>query len=507
LTEHVAAELNADDVQRLLELDRKFGREGLTFDDVLLVPAESHVLPNDVSTRVRLTPSIELAIPIVSAAMDTVTEARLAIALAREGGIGILHRNLSIEAQLAEVDKVKRSESGMIVEPVTLPPDAPVHAAVELMARYKVSGVPITDTEGVLVGILTNRDLRFENDVEQPISALMTSRNLVTAPMGTTLAEAEEILHRNKIEKLPVVDADGRLRGLITVKDIQKKIEFPEATKDDQGRLRVGAAVGVGPDALERAEALAGAGVDVVVVDTAHGHSVGVVEMVRRITDAIAVDVVAGNIATAEAARALLDAGADALKVGVGPGSICTTRVVAGVGVPQISAVHDVASVAADEGVPVIADGGLTSSGDIAKAIGAGADTVMVGSLLAGVDESPGDVILVQGERFKEYRGMGSLGAMKARGFSKDRYFQGDVEDVEKLIPEGIEGRTGYKGPLQHVVHQLVGGLRQAMGYCGAETIEAMKAARFVRISGAGLRESHPHDITITKDAPNYRRG
>jgi IMP dehydrogenase len=506
LTEHVAAELNADDVQRLLELDRKFGREGLTFDDVLLVPAESHVLPNDVSTRVRLTPSIELAIPIVSAAMDTVTEARLAIALAREGGIGILHRNLSIEAQLAEVDKVKRSESGMIVEPVTLPPDAPVHAAVELMARYKVSGVPITDTEGVLVGILTNRDLRFENDVEQPISALMTSRNLVTAPMGTTLAEAEEILHRNKIEKLPVVDADGRLRGLITVKDIQKKIEFPEATKDDQGRLRVGAAVGVGPDALERAEALAGAGVDVVVVDTAHGHSVGVVEMVRRITDAIAVDVVAGNIATAEAARALLDAGADALKVGVGPGSICTTRVVAGVGVPQISAVHDVASVAADEGVPVIADGGLTSSGDIAKAIGAGADTVMVGSLLAGVDESPGDVILVQGERFKEYRGMGSLGAMKARGFSKDRYFQGDVEDVEKLIPEGIEGRTGYKGPLQHVVHQLVGGLRQAMGYCGAATIEEMKRARFVRITAAGLRESHPHDVTITKEAPNYRR-
>jgi IMP dehydrogenase len=506
LTEHVAAELNADDVQRLLELDRKFGREGLTFDDVLLVPAESHVLPNDVSTRVRLTPSIELAIPIVSAAMDTVTEARLAIALAREGGIGILHRNLSIEAQLAEVDKVKRSESGMIVEPVTLPPDAPVHAAVELMARYKVSGVPITDTEGVLVGILTNRDLRFENDVEQPISALMTSRNLVTAPMGTTLAEAEEILHRNKIEKLPVVDADGRLRGLITVKDIQKKIEFPEATKDDQGRLRVGAAVGVGPDALERAEALAGAGVDVVVVDTAHGHSVGVVEMVRRITDAIAVDVVAGNIATAEAARALLDAGADALKVGVGPGSICTTRVVAGVGVPQISAVHDVASVAADEGVPVIADGGLTSSGDIAKAIGAGADTVMVGSLLAGVDEAPGDVILVQGERFKEYRGMGSLGAMKARGFSKDRYFQGDVEDVEKLIPEGIEGRTGYKGPLQHVVHQLVGGLRQAMGYCGAATIEEMKRARFVRITAAGLRESHPHDVTITKEAPNYRR-
>jgi IMP dehydrogenase len=326
LTEHVAAELNADDVQRLLELDRKFGREGLTFDDVLLVPAESHVLPNDVSTRARLTPAIDLAIPIVSAAMDTVTEARLAIALAREGGIGILHRNLSIEAQLAEVDKVKRSESGMIVEPVTLPPDAPVRAAVELMARYKVSGVPITDDEGVLVGILTNRDLRFENDVEQPISGLMTSRNLVTAPVGTTLAEAEEILHRNKIEKLPVVDADGRLRGLITVKDIQKKIEFPEATKDDQGRLRVGAAVGVGPDALERAEALAGAGVDVVVVDTAHGHSVGVVEMVRRITDAIAVDVVAGNIATAEAARALLDAGAASV-IEIGRESACLLEV------------------------------------------------------------------------------------------------------------------------------------------------------------------------------------
>jgi IMP dehydrogenase len=506
LTEHAAAELNADDVQRLLELDRKFGQEGLTFDDVLLVPAESHVLPNDVSTRARLTRSIDLAIPIVSAAMDTVTEARLAIALAREGGIGIVHRNLSIEAQVAEIDKVKRSESGMIVEPVTLPPDAPVRAALDLMARYKVSGVPITDGDGVLVGILTNRDLRFENDVDQPVSALMTSRNLVTAPVGTTLAEAEEILHRNKIEKLPVVDTDGRLCGLITVKDIQKKIEFPDATKDEQGRLRVGAAVGVGPDALERAEALAAAGSDVIVVDTAHGHSQGVIEMVRRIRDAIPVEIIAGNIATADAARALLDAGADALKVGVGPGSICTTRVVAGVGVPQVSAVHDVAIVAALEGAPVIADGGLTSSGDIAKAIGAGADAVMVGSLLAGVDESPGDVLLVQGERFKEYRGMGSLGAMKARGFSKDRYFQGDVEDVDKLIPEGIEGRTGYKGPLQHVVHQLVGGLRQAMGYCGAATIEEMKRARFVRITAAGLRESHPHDVTITKEAPNYRR-
>jgi len=437
--------------------------------------------------------------------MDTVTEARMAIALAREGGIGIVHRNLSIEEQVGEVEKVKRSESGMIVEPVTLPPDAPVRAALELMARYKVSGVPITDDDGVLVGILTNRDLRFENDVEQPVSALMTSRNLVTAPVGTTLAEAEEVLHRNKIEKLPVVDADGRLRGLITVKDIQKKIEFPQATKDEQGRLRVGAAVGVGPDAVERAQALADAGVDLIVVDTAHGHSVGVIKMVRKVKSAVSVDVIAGNIATAEAARALIDAGADAVKAGIGPGGICTTRVVAGVGMPQITAIHDTARAAAEEGIPVIGDGGMTSSGDIAKAIGAGADAVMLGSMLAGTDEAPGEVIVVQGERFKEYRGMASLGAMR-RGYSKDRYFQGEVEEVEKLIPEGIEGRVSYKGALGPVVHQLVGGLRQAMGYCGAATIEDMKRARFVRITGAGLRESHPHDVTITKEAPNYRR-
>jgi IMP dehydrogenase len=496
-------ELRQEDLNRLLALDRKFGKEGLTFDDVLLVPAESRVLPNDVSTYTRLTRTIELAIPVVSAAMDTVTEARLAIALAREGGIGIVHRNLSIEDQVAEVDKVKRSESGMIVEPVTLPPHALVRDALELMARYKVSGVPITDTGGVLVGILTNRDLRFEVDVEQPVSALMTATNLVTAPVGTTLAEAEEILHRNKIEKLPVVDADGVLRGLITVKDIQKKIQYPQATKDERGRLRVGAAVGVGPDAVERAEALVAAGVDVLVVDTAHGHSHGVLEMVSAIKSSVPVDVIAGNVATAEGTQALIDAGVDAVKLGVGPGAACTTRIVAGVGVPQITAIYDAAQVA---NVPLIADGGIASSGDIAKAIAAGADAVMAGSLLAGTDEAPGEVIVHQGERYKEYRGMGSLGAMKARSFSKDRYFQGDVEDVDRLVPEGIEGRVPYKGRLAPLLYQLVGGLRQAMGYCGAATIDEMKSAQFVRITSAGLRESHPHDMTITKEAPNYRR-
>jgi IMP dehydrogenase len=873
--------LNLDQAQleRLVELDRKFSREGLTFDDVLLVPAESHVLPNDVSTATQLTRELRIEIPIVSAAMDTVTEARLAIALAREGGIGIIHRNLPIEAQVAEVDKVKRSESGMIVEPVTLPAGALVSDALELMAQYHISGVPITDDDGKLVGILTNRDLRFAPDTSQPVSALMTSHNLVTAPVGTTLAEAESILHRNKIEKLPVVDRDGVLRGLITVKDIQKRIEFPNATKDDQGRLRVGAAVGVGPDAWERAGALVEAGVDVLVVDTAHGHSASVPQMVERVKSEWDVQVIAGNVATAEATAALSDAGADAVKVGVGPGcfaagtrvlmadstykniedvaagdrvinmhgepvtvrkawctgtrevvsvrhvaapyatvatpdhrywvgdlasvskatvssrgyvsvlekptkthvsklkwkalealdrdvlllprriafelpdafeinihdfavrkgkqldryerrvapsyylgylfgaflgdgdsfiapnrnseigrvawsfgpdedatalkladcvevatgvrptikkdrithvylwslqwarlfaefgkrdlknlplkyrcgdpfylqglleglvdsdghidrggrvcfrntsrelvelfgtlcylllgsfpnvevepptagglagtsaerckpsfrarlnkrpenrqiadyqvikkldlgrgdgtvpvydievecpthsfiadnaivhnSICTTRVVAGVGVPQITAIYECSR---DATVPIIADGGMTSSGDIAKAIAAGANSVMAGSLLAGTDESPGDVVLHQGERFKEYRGMGSLGAMRARGSSRDRYFQGDVEDVEKLVPEGIEGRVPYKGPVAGILHQLVGGLRQAMGYCGATTIEQMKRAQFVRITAAGLRESHPHDVTITKEAPNYRR-
>jgi IMP dehydrogenase len=499
-------ELGRVELERLVALDRKFAKEGLTFDDVLLVPAESAVLPNDVSTRTRVTRRIELTLPLLSAAMDTVTEARLAIALAREGGLGILHRNLSIAAQAAEVDKVKRSEAGMIVEPVTLPPTARVAEAIELMARFHVSGVPIVEEDGRLAGILTNRDLRFETDTSQPVSALMTSSGLVTAPLGTTLEEAEEILHRHKVEKLPVVDAAGRLKGLITVKDIQKRVQFPHATKDERGRLRVGAAVGVGPDALERAEALVDEDVDVLVVDTAHGHSRGVGEMVRTIKSRFGVEVVAGNIATGEAARALIDAGADAVKVGVGPGSICTTRVVAGVGVPQVTAVYDCAEAAAEHGVPVIADGGITSSGDIAKALAAGADAVMLGSMFAGTDESPGDVVLSQGERFKEYRGMGSLGAMRARSFSKDRYFQGDVEDVDKLVPEGIEGRVAYKGPLAPIVHQLVGGLRQAMGYCGAPTLEELKRAQFVRITGAGLRESHPHDVTITKDAPNYGR-
>jgi IMP dehydrogenase len=499
-------DLGRVDLERLLALEEKFAKEGLTFDDVLLVPAESAVLPNDVSTATRFTRGIELQVPVVSAAMDTVTEAPMAIALAREGGIGVVHRNLSIAEQVAEVDRVKRSESGMIVEPVTLPPDALVRDALELMARYRISGVPITDGDGRLVGILTNRDLRFESDESQPVSALMTARELVTAPTGTTLREAEEILHRHKIEKLPIVDEDGRLTGLITVKDIQKRADYPSATKDRQGRLRVAAAVGVGPDALERAGALVHADVDALVLDTAHGHSRAVVEMARRLKETFDVELVAGNVATADAANVLIEAGADAVKAGVGPGSICTTRVVAGVGVPQITAIYDCARVCAEHGVPLIADGGMTTSGDLAKALAAGADSAMFGSLLAGTEESPGDVVMSQGERYKEYRGMGSIGAMKARGFSKDRYFQGDVEDVEKMVPEGIEGRVPYKGPMRNVLYQLVGGVRQAMGYCGAATVDELKQATFVRITGAGLRESHPHDVTITKEAPNYRR-
>ncbi|MEZ5270667.1 MAG: IMP dehydrogenase, partial [Microthrixaceae bacterium] len=425
--------------------------------------------------------------------------------MAREGGIGVIHRNLSIEAQRDEVDKVKRSESGMIVDPVVLGPDDLVQAAEELMANFRISGVPIVDSDRKLVGILTNRDLRFETDPRRPIREVMTAEGLVTTREGTTLEEAQEILGRHRIEKLPVVDAEGHITGLITVKDINKKIQYPNATKDSQGRLRCAAAVGVGDDAYARAEALVDAGVDVLVVDTAHGHSAGVIEVVRKIKGALDVVVIAGNIATGEAALALADAGADAVKVGVGPGSICTTRIVAGVGVPQLTAVSECATVLADRSTRVIADGGVRFSGDIAKAIGAGADLVMVGSLLAGVDETPGEIVLSQGERYKAYRGMGSIGAMSDRSFSKDRYFQDDVESTEKVVPEGIEGRVPYKGKAAKILYQLTGGLRSAMGYCGAHDIAELQTnARFVRMSPAGLREAHPHDIQITKEAPNY---
>jgi IMP dehydrogenase len=502
----MSVELRPDEVERLLALERKFAKEGLTFDDVLLVPAESAVLPSEVSTRTRLTREIELEIPIVSAAMDTVTEARMAIALAREGGIGVVHRNLSVAAQAAEIDKVKRSEAGMIVEPVTLRPRDRVADALHLMETYRISGVPITDESGRLVGILTNRDLRFEDDTSRLVSELMTSENLVTVAVGTTLEEARAVLHRHKVEKLPVVDEEGRLKGLITVKDIAKRVQYPLATKDEQGRLRIAGAVGTGAEGIERAEALVAEDVDVLVVDTSHGHSEGVLETVRDLKSRFDVPVIAGNVATAEATEALIDAGADAVKVGMGPGAICTTRVVAGIGVPQITAVYDCAQVAARRDVPIIADGGINFSGDVAKALAAGADSVMVGGLLAGVDESPGEVVFHQGEQFKEYRGMGSLGAMRER-YSSDRYFQGDVDEIGKLVPEGIEGRVAYKGRLRNVVHQLVGGLRQAMGYCGAANVEELKEARFVRVTAAGQRESHPHDVAITKESPNYRPG
>jgi IMP dehydrogenase len=482
----------------------RFAKLGLTFDDVLLVPAESSVLPADVSTRTKLTPRIELTLPILSAPMDTVTEARMAIAMARAGGLGIIHRNLAIEDQAAEVDRVKRSQSGLITDPVTLPPDALVRDAEAICARYHISGVPITDPDGKLIGLLTNRDLRFIEDADQPIANVMRKPPLVTARVGTTFEDAKRILWEHRIEKLPVVDDDGTLRGLITIKDITKRTEFPDATQDEHGRLRVGAAIGVGVEALDRAEQLVAAGADLIVIDTSHGHNQGILDMVKEVKSRWDVDVIAGNIATADAAEALISVGADGVKVGIGPGSICTTRVVAGVGVPQITAVADCAEVTARHGATLIADGGIQLSGDIAKAIAAGADTVMLGSLLAGVDESPGEVVLHQGERFKEYRGMGSMGAMKTRSFSKDRYFQGDVVDAEKLVPEGIEGRVAYKGKLANVLYQLTGGLRQAMGYCGAATIGDLKHAQFVRITAAGLRESHPHDITITKEAPNY---
>ena len=481
--------------------DRLLG-EALTFDDVLLVPSRSSVLPSQVDTRTLLSRRIMLRVPLVSAAMDTVTEAALAIALAREGGIGIVHKNFSIELQAAEVDKVKRSESGMIVDPITLPPEAPVSEALSLMARFQISGVPIT-RHGRLLGILTNRDLRFVENTTQPISQLMTRENLITVAVGTTLEEARTILQQNRIEKLLVVDADYQLKGLITYKDIQKQIEHPNACKDTLGRLRVGAAVGPSSDLEARAEALVKAGVDVLVVDSAHGHSVGVIEATRFLRRTYPqVDLIAGNIATADAARELIGLDVDGIKVGIGPGSTCTTRIVAGIGVPQLTAVFEAARTAAEAGVPVLADGGIKYSGDMVKAIAAGASSVMIGNLFAGTEESPGETVLYEGRSYKVYRGMGSVGSMK-RG-SGDRYGQSGVVEG-KLVAEGIEGRVPHRGPLARTVYQLVGGLRAGMGYCGAATIEELRTStRFVRVTGAGLRESHPHDVTITHEAPNY---
>ncbi|MBT3320552.1 MAG: IMP dehydrogenase [Clostridia bacterium] len=474
--------------------------DGLTFDDVLLVPQKSLIVPSDVTVNTQLTKTLALNIPIMSAAMDTVTEARLAIAIAREGGLGIIHKNMSIEQQAMNVDKVKRSEHGVITDPFYLSKDHLVSDANELMARYRISGVPITE-EGKLVGILTNRDLRFETDYTRKISEVMTSKNLVTAPMGTTLADAQKILGKYKIEKLPLVDDDGMLQGLITIKDIEKAVQFPLSAKDDNGRLLVGAALGVTDDILERAKALIAAKVDVVTVDTAHGHSIGVLKAVENLKNKYPnLNVIAGNIATPEGTRDLISAGADSVKVGIGPGSICTTRVVAGIGVPQFTAVLDCAQEADKHGISIIADGGIKFSGDVTKALAAGATAVMVGSLLAGVEESPGATEIYHGRSFKVYRGMGSLGAMEEG--SKDRYFQ---EKADKLVPEGVEGRVPYKGPLSDTVFQLIGGLKAGMGYCGAASLAQLKEnAKFVRITGAGLTESHPHDIDITKEAPNY---
>ncbi|MEX1139602.1 MAG: IMP dehydrogenase [Bacteroidota bacterium] len=481
---------------------KKIKGEAITYDDVLLVPARSSVLPRQTVVRTRLSRHIELNIPLLSAAMDTVTESEMAIALAREGGLGILHKNMTIERQAEEVDRVKRSESGMIQKPITLEPERSVGEAMGMMKKYSISGIPIVK-EDKLVGILTNRDLRFEPNLELQIGNIMTHGSLITAPVGTTLEEAEAILQKHRIEKLPIVDKNGRLKGLITFKDIQKKKRHPFACKDKHGRLRVGTAVGVTSDTLERVTALIAAGTDVIFVDTAHGHSEGVMSMVKKIKSKFDIDVVAGNVATAEGTRDLIKAGADGVKVGIGPGSICTTRVIAGVGVPQISAIMECAEAARKSNVPIVADGGIKQTGDIAKAIGAGADSVMIGGLFAGVDESPGEKVLYEGRSYKMYRGMGSLEAMRAG--SKDRYFQDVEDDIQKLVPEGIEGRVPYKGILEETVHQMVGGLRAAMGYCGAKTIAEMKKnARFVRISDAGLRESHPHDISITKEAPNY---
>ncbi len=484
--------------------EKKIVKEGLTFDDVLLIPAKSRVHPKKVDVRSRLTKKIRLNIPIVSAAMDTVTEADLAIALAREGGIGIIHKNLSILEQAEQVDKVKRSESGMITKPVTLSPDQLVSEAKELMRKFRISGLPVTQ-RGVLVGILTNRDLRFIAREDIKVSKVMTSENLITASEGITLERATKILHENRIEKLPVVDGKNRLKGLITVKDIQKRLDYPNACKDSRGRLRVGAAVGTGRETMKRVSALVEANADVIVVDTAHGHSVAVLESIEKLRKKYrAMQIIAGNIATAAAARDLIRLGVDAIKVGIGPSAICTTRVIAGIGVPQITAIMDCAEVASRAGVPLIADGGIKYSGDIVKAIAAGADSVMIGSLFAGTEESPGEIIYYEGKNYKIYRGMGSIGAMKQG--SGDRYFQEGVEEESKFVAEGIEGRVSYKGSLGSSVFQLIGGLKAGMGYCGVSTIDRLrKNGRFIRITPAGLRESHPHDIIITKEAPNYR--
>ncbi len=490
-------------------LPEKFAYLGLTFDDVLLLPAQSDVVPSEVDTTSRVTRNISVRVPLVSSAMDTVTEARMAIAMARSGGVGVLHRNLPIEEQATQVDLVKRSEAGMVTNPIVCSPNDSLADVDRLCGRYRISGVPVVDAAGVLVGIVTNRDMRFEEDMGRPAHEVMTRMPLVTAQVGIAPEAALQLLATRKVEKLPLIDSDGRLRGLFTVKDFVKSDKYPLATKDSGGRLVVGAAIGVGDDADKRARALVEAGVDFLIVDTAHGHSRAVIDMVRLLKRETSIDIVGGNVATRAGAQALIDAGADGIKVGVGPGSICTTRVVAGVGVPQVSAIYEASLAAGPAGVPVIGDGGLQYSGDIAKALVAGADTVMLGSLLAGCEEAPGDVVFVNGKQFKSYRGMGSLGAMQSRGqarsYSKDRYFQDDVLSDDKLVPEGIEGVVAYRGPLSAVAHQLVGGLRAAMGYSGAATIpELHEKGSFVRITAAGLRESHPHDVEMTIEAPNY---
>lgn len=478
----------------------KFGRQGLTFDDVLLIPAHSDVLPRDVDVRTHLTQNVTLNIPVMSAGMDTVTEAEMAIAMAREGGIGVIHKNMSIDEQAREVKLVKRSEHGIIVDPIYLAPDNTLSDADELMNKYHISGVPITEN-GKLVGIITNRDMRFETDLSRPISDIMTSKGLITAPEHTTMEEAKRILQAHRIEKLPLVDDAGHLKGLITIRDIEKMRKFPNSNKDSDGRLKVAAAIGVTSDVEDRVEALLDAKADVLVIDTAHGHSEGVLQTIRRLRKAFPhLELIAGNVATYDATKALIEAGVSAVKVGIGPGSICTTRVIAGIGVPQITAIYDCAKAAEGTGIPIIADGGIQYSGDIAKALGAGASCVMLGNLLAGTEEAPGEMIIYQGKNYKSYRGMGSLGAMQAG--SKDRYFQ---QNAKKLVPEGIEGRIPYKGHVSDVLFQLIGGLRASMGYCGAKNIKAMNEdTQFIQITGAGLRESHPHDVSITKEAPNY---